>query len=158
MQKTLAAAQPRAFTLIELLIVIAIIGLLGTVVVASVNAAREKGRDAALRQDFNSLVAQASIFYEQNGNSYGTATGACDADMYADTTFVNGLTAIRAANSNGTTTCYAADSTYGFAAARPTSALFAPDSAYWCADSAGGKCGIDDLSSLETTGLCGCDS
>lgn len=45
----------RGFTLIELLVVISIIGLLSSVVLASLNSARAKGRDARRLSDIKQL-------------------------------------------------------------------------------------------------------
>lgn len=52
------------FTLIELLVVIAIIGVLSAVVLASLNSARNKGADAAIKSNINNARAQAELFYD----------------------------------------------------------------------------------------------
>lgn len=61
----------RGFTLIELLVVIAIIGILSSVVLASLNSARSKGNDAAIKSNLNNTRAQAAIYYDTPQN-YGT--------------------------------------------------------------------------------------
>jgi prepilin-type N-terminal cleavage/methylation domain-containing protein len=58
----------RGFTLIELLVVIAIIGILASVVLASLNSARAKGADAAIKSTVNNARAQAELFYDNAGN------------------------------------------------------------------------------------------
>lgn len=66
----------KGFTLIELLVVIAIIGILASVVLASLNTARAKGADAAIKSNLNNARAQAELFYDNNGQSY---SGVCAA-------------------------------------------------------------------------------
>jgi prepilin-type N-terminal cleavage/methylation domain-containing protein len=64
----------KGFTLIELLVVIAIIGVLASVVLASLNTARSKGNDAAVKSNLANMRAEAAMYYDTNTN-YGTAAG-----------------------------------------------------------------------------------
>lgn len=68
------------FTLIELLVVIAIIGTLASVVLASLNSAREKGREAKRTTDMQQVVVALEKYHSDMGEypqSSGTTDAAC---------------------------------------------------------------------------------
>lgn len=67
---TIHNLKQRGFTLIELLVVIAIIGILASVVLASLNQARDKGSDAAIKSNLNNIRAQAELVYDNNNRDY----------------------------------------------------------------------------------------
>lgn len=64
----------RGFTLIELLVVISIIGLLASIVLASLNSARVKARDTRRIADIRQLQTALEFYYDQNG-TYITSGG-----------------------------------------------------------------------------------
>ncbi len=115
----------RGFTLIELLVVIAIIGILSSVVLASLNTARGKGANAAIKQNMNSLRAQAEVYYDSSPTGY---TGVC-----ADTQILKIRGAADLA-SGGTTTCNSNATDWAV-----SSPLKVADGAnnYWCVDGSG---------------------
>lgn len=118
----------RGFTLIELLVVIAIIGILSSVVLASLNTARGKGANAAVKSNLNNIRAQAEIVYDNaSPNSYA---GVC-----ADPQVSRGVTAAGTAG-GGTGVCNNAAGTW--AASSPLKVAEGPSNhTFWCVDSTG---------------------
>ncbi len=68
--------KQKGFTLIELLVVIAIIGILSSVVLASLNSARNKGADAAVKSGLANARAQAELYYDSGQSYAGVCTSA----------------------------------------------------------------------------------
>ena len=112
----------KGFTLIELLVVIAIIGILSSVVLASLNTARAKGADAAVKSNLNNMRAQAELFYD---------TGTTYALVCADPNMTKGQNAAEAAGGNGGACASDASSWVAWAGLKGT----ATDG--WCVDSTG---------------------
>ena len=78
------------FTLIELLVVIAIIGMLSSVVMASLNTARQKGRDARRLTDLRAIQTALEL-YANDYNNYpaqGPATRVSDMNPSLAPTYI----------------------------------------------------------------------
>lgn len=69
--KEFSDLRRRSFTLIELLTVIAIIGILASIVVVSVSSARVKARNARRKADLTSIKTALTLYYDKN-KSYPT--------------------------------------------------------------------------------------
>ena len=117
----------KGFTLIELLVVIAIIGILSSVVLASLNSARAKGANAAVKSGMANMRAQAELYYDSNNQSY---LDVC----------TNSTTGIRAmldqATSTGGGVGACLDNTAGWAASSPLKVAETGGS-FWCVGSSG---------------------
>ena len=130
----------KGFTLIELLVVIAIIGILSSVVLASLNTARSKGKDAAIKSNLANMRPQAEIVYDEAGY-YGTVpfpAGVCSGlagSLFADTKVQAFLVDGGNASSNsGISGAYCVSSQTAWAASIPL--VTTPDIS-WCVDSQG---------------------
>ncbi len=131
------------FTLLELLVVVAIIGILTAVVLASTSTSRARGDNTSIKNNMKSISQQAELYYLNNNNSYGTATYNAIGDLdvcspVANTTLFNdpiiasAMEEIKKRNGNVEFSCAASSSMYILQAK-----LKIPDGAnnFWCIDS-----------------------
>jgi type IV pilus assembly protein PilA len=139
----------KGFTLIELLVVIAIIGILSSVVLASLNSARNKGADAAIKSNLANTRAQAEINYDTNGH-YGAAESTTDTCSNSGTPIVvtgggiftgNILAQVQAAvsASGAEAICVSSDGVTGAGGNAQQWAISVPlkSGGSWCVDSTG---------------------
>ncbi len=136
----------RGFTLIELLVVIAIIGILSSVVLASLNTARNKGSDTAVKSNLDNMRAQAELFYDANTNSYANVCGAAAvggvnsiASGVTAAAAVNGLATVVVANNaahavQAASTAVCFDNSTGWVSSAPLKSSL---TTYWCVSSSG---------------------
>lgn len=136
--------QPqKGFTIIELLVVFAIIGIISAVVLALLSKPRSSGADAAIKGDLRTIQTQSQLFYGDNNNRYNTdgttgvnpataCTTAGAATMFmADQQIKSAIAHINTVSASSAT-CYmtANGSSYLVWIALKTSG-------YWCVDSTG---------------------
>ncbi len=131
----------KGFTLIELLVVIAIIGILSSVVLASLNTARDKGRDGAIKSSMQTVRVQSEIYYDDNSSGYGTAATAngaetaCNAGMFTDATIAAAVEDVTS-NALANPECILANVVNGQAQNWAFEAQLR-DSTFWCTDFTG---------------------
>lgn len=94
--------KQQGFTLVELLVVMAIIGLLIGLALAGLNVARMNQRDTARRSAVNDLRTQVEAFAGNNGGSYPNGAGA-GKDITASGTKITVGTQPAIDEANGTT-------------------------------------------------------
>ncbi len=119
----------KGFTLVELLIVIAVIGVLSAVIISSLGDAKDLGLDAKIKSEMSALSKRAVVEESQNF-TYDTVCGSNSVTQSPE--IINLITAIEEF-STGPVICNS--DTYAYAASVPL------QTDYWCVDSEG-KSGV----------------
>lgn len=144
----------KGFTLIELLVVIAIIGILSSVVLASLNQARGKGANAAIKNNLANIRAQAELHYDEEGNTYTgmCANGTILAMLNSANSALGGgsavVTALATAGSTTTVTCHESANEWAVSAGLKQ---VEGSNTMWCVDSTGASKGVTALASSDTS-------
>lgn len=65
----------KGFTLIELMVIVAIMAIVTAIIVTVVGGARNSGADGGIKANLNAVRSQAELFYLSNGNKYALING-----------------------------------------------------------------------------------
>ena len=146
--------KEHGFTLIEILVVIAIIGILSTIVLTSLGTARTKANDAKVQAELSSMRGQAELFFGEyhdygsplthasevcrtaggGGSSSGTIFQPESISAQSDSLY----TLIRGIPLGYIVTCYTDPSEGGSQATGWAVSVENPDATeHWCVDSTG---------------------
>jgi prepilin-type N-terminal cleavage/methylation domain-containing protein len=131
------------FTLLEVLVVTAVIGILSGIVLAALTNARDRSYDAAVKDNLANLRTQAGIFHDNNGH-YGDGVGLFPVDCLAfpsslfviDSVANSMVIAADDASKNGTVQCTTNTDPGSNASAWSAEAPLS-DGSVWCVDSEG---------------------
>ncbi len=121
--------KSKGFTMIELLVVVAIVGILSAVVTTLVTSSKNRSNDTKIKSQMASLKKTIEIYGSSNSNNYGTVLNSCTTpstvftDVISDTyKFTN------TANYPAGTVlnCYSSGGTWAVSASLSSN--------YWCVD------------------------
>ena len=87
--------KSKGFTIIELLVVVAIIAVLAAIVLVNVTGYINKGKNAAIKGNLATILTNAAVFYDEEGDYNGF--GPVGVNPYSDG-YKNPETAIASAN------------------------------------------------------------
>ncbi len=117
------------FTLIELLVVIAIIGILSTIVLGSLNSARAKSANAAVKANLNGIRNQAEVIADNNNLDYST--------VCSNQNVINAIQAAITAGGDPGTVAQRCNSVNAGWSANVLLKIPEGSNNYWCVDSTG---------------------
>lgn len=136
--------RQRGFTLLELLVVVAVIGIMASVVLMLTSTARNRGGDAGVKANLQTVRSQSGVFYTNNNLSYLPSGGstfpiascplynATGTNMLARDKNIADSIAEATRRGSNVNSCYNSSSEWAVAVGLKTNANLS-----WCVDSAG---------------------
>ena len=132
--------QKRGFTLVELLVVVAIIALLASIIIANINTGRSRAKNNVIKENLYSLKLAAELEYDRNDSYEGVCNDSeDDINDAAGTDFLRIRTAINGQGGTATTRLCHDDALYW--CAQVTDMSYNDED--WCVDGTGYS-GLDD--------------
>jgi len=122
----------RAFTIIELIVVVAIIGILSSVVMFFVSKPGSQAADNAVKANLLTVRKQSEVYYI-SGNTYGSVQPNCTGGVFDDPTVVAAIAEVKKnLGGNQVVTCNGNENKWALKAdsLKTTNEM-------WCVDSSG---------------------
>lgn len=116
--------KQKGFTIIELIVVVAIIAVLAAIVLVNVTSYINRGKNAAVKGNLSSIMTNATVYFEANGNYTNFCTSASVTAPEASANSASGGTATKVCTSTAWCVC----SPMKVTTAEPTSSTFCVDS------------------------------
>ena len=142
--------KQKGFTIIELLVVVAIIAVLAAIVLVNVTSYITKGKDAAARGNLATALTNAAVYYDTNGNYDDWITNGTGSA--GDPTWLSVYNALNNAGYTLTTSCDVANCAATSTAWCAMFTLKASTNTY-CVDSTGNK--TEKAGGTCAAGVCG---
>lgn len=122
----------KAFTIIELIVVVAIIGILSSVVMFLVSKPGNQAADNAVKANLLTVRKQSEVYYI-SGNTYGSVLANCTGGVFNDPTVVAAIAEVKKhLGGSGTVTCSGNENKWALKADSLKST-----NETWCVDSSG---------------------
>ncbi len=134
--------KQKGFTLLEVLVVVALIGIFASIVMVALNTSRDKGRDSSIRADLAGMRSQSQLYFTNNNNFASTDIATCGSGIFTVTKTNQGLFEALAEieKQNGTNSAVCAAGQTKWAVSSPLH-----NGTSWCVDHQGSsKVGIVD--------------
>jgi len=149
--------KSKAFTLVEILVAIVIVGILSGFVIVQMNGAINAANDAKKKANLSTIKKALIVYGVENGGSYPVETGCT---IGSCTTLDSAMADILPSNTSGTYTYESDGSSFSLSSLLSSGYAYTYDSAtnvFETAEPSSGTCGANNnanLSTAPTTNLC----